>query len=329
MDLDRLYFELERYKSEQGFHTLNITRDSIWELLHDQSWYRLLIPKEELALTRFDKVRMWEEIALALLKKYITRYFANRQAEWEANHLEYQPLTTGDPNFLVREGSGESYYTVTLEEEAAHVVKLVEELTRTIEEGKLKRWQKPNFEALNFDRHLYQPLLFLTQKSVQISPVPLEDSEWDFVLKLQQFWNKQPPLLEGIDLYLLRNQSRGKGMGFFEAGNFYPDFIMWLLGGGRQRIVFVDPKGIRNLGPNDAKIRFHETIKGIQQRLGDPNVQLESFILSWTPLSDVELSWETTEDELRKRHVLFQRGSPSTSKYVETMLEMVLTSADS
>jgi hypothetical protein len=38
-------------------------------------------------------------------------------------------------------------------------------------------------------------------------------------------------------------------VGFFEAGNFHPDFILWLLVGGQQHVIFVDPKGIRNLGP--------------------------------------------------------------------------------
>lgn len=30
----------------------------------------------------------------------------------------------------------------------------------------------------------------------------------------------------------LRNMSRGKGVGFFEAGNFHPDFIRWMVIGG-------------------------------------------------------------------------------------------------
>lgn len=50
------------------------------------------------------------------------------------------------------------------------------------------------------------------------------------------------------ELYLLRNLSKGRGIGFFEAGNFHPDFILWLISGGRQLIAFVDPKGIRNIG---------------------------------------------------------------------------------
>ena len=61
------------------------------------------------------------------------------------------------------------------------------------------------------------------------------------------------------ELYLLRNLSRGKVIGFFEAGNFYPDFIMWVVGKGGQSIVFLDPKGLEHLkGLDDEKIRLHE-----------------------------------------------------------------------
>ena len=34
---------------------------------------------------------------------------------------------------------------------------------------------------------------------------------------------------EGKPIYLLRNRSRARGLGFFEAGNFYPDFILWVV----------------------------------------------------------------------------------------------------
>jgi len=71
-------------------------------------------------------------------------------------------------------------------------------------------------------------------------------------------------------MYLLRNLSRGRGVGFFEAGNFHPDFILWLLVGKRQYITFVDPKGIRNLeGRSDPKIAFHKTIKELEVRFAD------------------------------------------------------------
>jgi hypothetical protein len=81
LDFDRLYFELERFKAERGWHNLNLAREGIETLLVDQSWYQLLIPAEELAFDSFEKVRVWEEIALSLLKKYTERYYTFRKRE--------------------------------------------------------------------------------------------------------------------------------------------------------------------------------------------------------------------------------------------------------
>ncbi len=112
--------------------------------------------------------------------------------------------------------------------------------------------------ALFFDRHLYQPLLACSQNDVvEVRPVALNDGERDFVRDLRTLWARERApvgdgndarggsgggaggkaigtatgLFTGVQLYLLRNQSRGRGVGFFEAGNFYPDFILWLVEG--------------------------------------------------------------------------------------------------
>ena len=45
-----------------------------------------------MAFDSFEKVRMWQEIALSLLKKYTERYYTFRKREWELPHLEYQEL---------------------------------------------------------------------------------------------------------------------------------------------------------------------------------------------------------------------------------------------
>ena len=108
-----------------------------------------------------------------------------------------------------------------------------------------------------------------------------------------------------------------------EAGNFHPDFILWLLAGGKQHVVFVDPKGIRNLGPTDPKIQFHETIKEIEQRLGDASMHLQSFIVSNTPSHTMQTLWNMKKAEMQQRHILFQEEDKST--YVRSMLEVVGT----
>lgn len=46
---------------------------------------------------------------------------------------------------------------------------------------------------------------------------------------------------------------------------------------------------VRNLGPKDPRIKFHETIKEIEQRVGDPAVLLQSFIVSNTPSTTMSM----------------------------------------
>jgi hypothetical protein len=108
-------------------------------------------------------------------------------------------------------------------------------------------------------------------------------------------------------------------VGFFEAGNFHPDFILWQIDGDRQRVAFVDPKGVRNVGLKDPKISFYETVKGIEQRLADPNVALESFIVSNTPSHVMRKQWGIEKTDMAKRNILFQ--DEDRDSYIATLLK--------
>ena len=112
--------------------------------------------------------------------------------------------------------------------------------------------------------------------------------------------------------------SRGHGIGFFEANNFHPDFILWAVSGDRQHIAFIDPKGLARMDADHPKVRLSRQIKEIEQRLGDPNVRLDSFILSVTPFETVGRSWNRSKPELAERHVLFMKEDRET--YVGGML---------
>ena len=90
LDLDALYFDLERYKAERGWFNLNLPRAHLAELLADGRWYQLLIPGDQLAFDDFGRIAMWQEIAGSLLRKYMERYFTFRKREWELPHLEYR-----------------------------------------------------------------------------------------------------------------------------------------------------------------------------------------------------------------------------------------------
>lgn len=319
MDIDAIYFELQDFKNERAWFNLNLPRAAIMTLLRRPDWYRLFIPMEEMEFIRFDRVRRWEEIAVALLKKYCDRYYKFRKQEWEADRLEYHELREDDPNFVEE-------YRMLIEQSAEQIKTNLETLKDMIQTGAFsKDWSFSNLQALWFGRHLYQPLLHFKSDLVEVSPVSLNDGERQFVMDLRKFHDTGKDFFAKRELYLLRNMSKGRGIGFFEAGNFHPDFIVWLLDGGKQYVTFCDPKGIRNLeGPDDPKIRFYKTIKEIEQRLADPAVILNSFIISNTPYRQVAW-WDKSisKPQLEKCHVLFQKEDRD--RYVEKMLTMVVT----
>ncbi|HCO49659.1 MAG TPA: DEAD/DEAH box helicase, partial [Spirochaetaceae bacterium] len=254
---------------------------------------------------------LWQEIASALLKKYAERFYSFSKKEWELPHLEYVDLEVNDPNLLLHESpEGSPYgggYRVRVDESAEEVVAQLEQLKTIIISGTMAAWEFKGMKALWFDRHIYQPLMYSENGRVEMSPVALNKGEREFVQDLRSFCDNNTDYLAGKELYLLRNLSKGRGVGFFEAGNFHPDFIIWLLVEGKQHVIFADPKGLHNVdGMNDPKIKFHSTIKEIERRLGDGSIILSSFILSNTPSHEIVGKWRTSKEELKAHNVLFQ-----------------------
>lgn len=330
MNFDAIYMELQQLKAERGWHNLNLSRDTPRALLQPgNDWYTLFVPPEVMQADSFEKVQEWEEIATTLLRKYCDRFYKVKKDEYEAPHRIYQELSPGDPNFI-------DAFKVLVDRSEKLIIQRLTELREHISDGNLSDFNiGGKGEAIYFDQHLYSPLLHLRNgvdsDLLSVSPVQLNEGERDFVVDLRAYCQSQPVCLEGKQVYLLRNQSKGRGVGFFEAGNFYPDFILWVLDGSRQHVIFVDPKGIlRCEGLNDPKLRFFETIKEIEAKLAetDPGrkgmISLHSFIVSNTPLGSVRW-WRdshATEADFAQRHVLFQ-GQQRTS-YIAEIFSRVL-----
>ena len=322
LDWDAVFFALQKHKAERAWHNLDLPREAARALLERSDWYTLLVPEDQLAVGDFGRVRLWQELALTLLKKYCDRYYRHCKAAYEAEHLEYRELREDDPNFF-------DDYRVLVQRSQEQLLATLQALREKLASGELANVAIGSFASLAFDRHLYQPLLACSQNDVvEVRPVALNDGERDFVKDLRSLYvrerGKGGGLFEGRELYLLRNQSRGRGVGFFEAGNFYPDFILWLVEGEQQRIAFVDPKGLRNIeGPNDPKLRFAETIKELEARLDNSAVELNSFIVSRTPLQQLKW-WDggMSEVDFEARHVVFQ--TPGQTGYVEKVVRGTL-----
>ncbi len=314
LDFDALYFDLVGFKNERSWHNLNLPREALHDLLADDSWYTLLIPEAELECDKFSRVHRWQEIARALLQKYCDRYYKHKKDEFERPHLELRVLTEDDPN-LIKE------YRITIERSREDIIETLTQLRGDILAGNLNDVTFSKFQSLVFAQHLYQPLVHCKSDVIKVSPVPLNEGERDFVYDLRSFYeSSQDFFADGKELYLLRNQSKGRGIGFFEANNFYPDFILWLVHADMQHIAFIDPKGILRLeGLNDPKIQFHKTVKELEQQLGDPQVRLSSFIVSNTPLEKVKW-WDQSQgrEAFTQRNVLFQKEDEG---YIKIIME--------
>ncbi len=320
LDVDELHFDLQQFKSERAWYNLNLNKETIPALLTDSSWYVIYIPSDEMEPRSFERVWRWQEIAATLLRKYCDRLYKARKAEFEGKYLEYRTLTEDDDNFI-------DEYRFLIEQSRQDIVTTLEEIKKVVESGQLKSMEMfQGLQPVLFGQHLYQPLIYVNSDLIEVKPVVLNEGERDFVLDLQRFCEQNKNHFKEKELYLLRNMSQGRGIGFFEAGNFYPDFIMWVLANGKQFISFVDPKGLRNVkGPDDPKIKFHNTIKTIEAdlRAQDPAVTLNSFIIANTRLPEVTW-WHggMTKDEFEKRHVLFQIEDRDT--YIAKLLKMVV-----
>jgi hypothetical protein len=273
-------------------------------------------------------VTMWQEIAESLLKKYAERYYSFRKKGWEEPHLEYAELTADDPNFPLagdRVGEEQGVYRVAVEKSETQLISQLkqvgDELRKRVRIDKKRlAGVKATVDLIGFENHLFEPMISVSGTSISVKPVALNDGEMRFVARLKEYCRAHPEEFRDKPLFLLRNMSRGRGVGFFEAGGFYPDFMLWRLSGDKQSIAFVDPKGIRNLSwTNEPKLEFHNTIREIQRRLGPDNVTLHSFIISVTPAAEMALHWGVSAAQMAARNILFDEDQ----SYIRTMLAAV------
>ncbi|MDE2936027.1 MAG: hypothetical protein OXP37_04215 [Chloroflexota bacterium] len=314
LDYDAIWLELERFKANRSWHNIAIARDAPRSLLERADWYRLYIPPAELQPDRWDRIRIWQEIAVALLKKYCERYFRTCQSEWEEGKLEYTLLGPNDGNFFAE-------FKVRVPHGDEELINELNELRGEIGANRVQDHYRGVFAALSWDRHLYVPVAATTGHGVEIRPTVLNAGERRFIEELRQFCADHESDLDGRSIYLLRNRSRGKGVGFFEEGGFYPDFLLWVVTEALQHLAFIDPHGLVHArGEDDRKIRFAKRVKDHEVRLGRSDVKLDSFLFSETPYQSIKW-WGHTQEELESKHVLFRDGNPQ--RAVRKMFELM------
>lgn len=335
LDTRKLYFELLAFKRDKRWSNLTITQDIVDELLQDTGWYRLYAPDDAMKPGRLERRNLWHDMAIALLRKYCELFYGLRRKQWEGDKLEYRPITE-NRKYLpgVSEATPEGSYMVTLDRvRHESLIKQLETLREKVASNDVKAWDGQIKEGLEFiwcEHHFYQPLLASTQGlDFQVTPASLNKGEADFVRDIQTA--TKAGAFEGYEVYLLRNQTGQGAVGVFVDGGFYPDFILWLVQGQSQKVVFVDPKGLRYHKPDDPKVRFHETIKDIeadlrQQRPENAGIELHAFLISETHSSQLVSQWKdaagqaVTRELMESWNILFREED---DQYVEKLIDRV------
>ena len=325
VDWEKIYLQLIAYKHEKGYHNLIFDTTILREILNpNKPVYELTVMNEsEVVPTSTVALERLEELVLTLLRKYITKYYRIIQKRWNNDRILIRRLGEED-----EDEKNFPDWTVHVPRTEAQTVQPEIENLRESEEI-----YGPGLTALPNvynERHLYQPLLTneehlyrsllsmgMGNNLWRTTPPALEDSEKDFVEDLNRYLRQhREKRLHQKEVFLLRNQSRGKGVGFYENEGFYPDFILWVLDGVKQRIVFIEPHGMvhEDINQNNDKLTLFKRLRDISyKRLRAEHVQMDAFVISRTSLSDLVGKYpdEDRDTFAEKWHILFRTDDPT------------------
>jgi hypothetical protein len=325
-DWERLYHDIWRFAAGRGYRNLALDQQVLRRVLEEEN-YQLLCPQEMVMPALFADVERLERIALMILRKYVERYYTRKRKRWEQKQMIYHLLDEDDENLI-------GAYEARVKRSAARFLQTLQDMR---DDPALYTGDDGLPPRVHFDRHLYLPLLLEDQRDdpvVKYSPPGLNPGERDFVKGLRAYVRTEEGqrMLErrDRDLFLLRNQSRGRGVGFLvNDERFFPDFILWLKGPEQQDIVFIDPHGLiigSNLDVNP-KVQFYKGIKDyereLNERAGRDDIALHSYIVSQTPFN--ELSGQTgiaSEPVFNESYHIYFREQDD---YVASLLKHVLT----
>lgn len=320
LDWEDIYFDLLEFKRTKRLYNLGFTPSCLRTIAGDGS-YTVLCPPGQLLPSAFEDLQQAHQIAKGVLRKYAAVFYHRRRRAWEEQQLRFQTLTENDPNL--------SFWGYTLrvkEDVAERVYELIDQA------DELYRQDVENFPNIHFDRHLYQPLL-ATDESLSSNPPGLDENEEKFIRGLHDYLQQKHKQLEDKEVFLLRNLTRGRGVGFFEeaaGGDFYPDFILWVIDDSKQWIAFIDPHGLRFAegGFNDPKIQLHRRLESLEPSLQrwctQWQVHLTSFILSTSTYEKIRKLFgeeQHSREDFEDYNVLFMEDSNYIRKLFDTLLD--------
>jgi len=307
LNWDNIYLEILNYKNKMGYINLYICKEILPTIVRRNS-YQLYAFPEQTMVNSFSDLNNLQEIIFMILKTYIDQFYNSKKRYAIGKKLK--------PVCLVREHENFRNYTVKIPIDKKEDIKEIKQLLKQI--NKLYQDDFDKFPRIHFSRHLYTPLLIYKKNKEYIKSIPaqLNVGETEFVMLLRDYLTRNYKKLKNEEIFLLRNLSK-RGVEFFQTMGYFPDFIMWRRKGGKQTIIFIDPKGIRHL--EDEKVQLYKNIKTLERNIGKKNICLESFIISATKFQDLKKSYsyaQKKKEDLEKDHVLFMEDKAELIKKI-------------
>lgn len=310
VDWQQAYFRLAEKKRLRGWENAVIRPTLLRTIMTDGCEFiaeeGFFQPRDPTAIRRL------QEAVCEALEAWFEREYRRQQKQFETQNMRVSRVGEAQAQYPP--------YKVLVRVDQQPVIQELRALAAELEAGRapdLKLY--PLITGSHVERHLYQPLLVSLVGAADgssLRPKGLEPSEQAFVAALQDYWvAERDGALRLRKLYLLRNQSRGHGLGFYENEGFFPDFILWDIGPDGHRVQFIEPHGLLMERRGSDKITgFHERLqdyvaKGLSDA-GHHNVSVDGWIISQTPIAELRSQWDVTwtEAEFADRHILFPQS---------------------
>ncbi|AGB05078.1 DNA/RNA helicase, superfamily II [Aciduliprofundum sp. MAR08-339] len=304
-----IYREIVEYKMERGLYNLKVSKDALKDILmpevNGKFIYDLYLPDPRKVMpAKMEDLEYLEDLTIRILKKYVYKYYMKHKMMWETSNLKYDYLSSGDKELLIDK------YTIKIKLKDLQKFKELVDLLENEDFEPLYGEYDNIIKNVYIDVHLYQPLL-KDHPEITIIPKGLNEGEEKFIEYLKIYLSSISNQLQKKDIYVyvLRNRTRGKGIGFFENYGFYPDFIVWIKRKDIEHIIFVEPHGLAHFSERDKeKIELHRKLKELEKKLNEKyerNITLNSYIISVTPYDTLKYMFNMSKDQLENSHILF------------------------
>ena len=340
IDLDRVYLRLMEEKACKHYENLELNRGELQRVVNDMAqgkdgahdWYQLYSRAADVTFDSFAKLANIERIFTKLVLGYMEAFYKTFQHLYEDEHMEVVAVTkemldNGDfrwpegCHFEFEDTPGGNFWKGRFENLKSY-------FDDSAFPSQCSMWSgegTKDFVAIAFEQSLYVPLFYARKGAklpFKMKPLSFDaPSEKRFVEDLMRFYESpaNKTFFENADLYLMRNASqKARGLGFAQAGNFYPDFLLWLKDktSGKDYLSFIDPKGLRNVPFDSPKLNFAKEVKKLEAVINKERPDkliLNSIILSDTPYAELaDLFSSHTKADYEAKHVFFlDEGNPA------------------